>query len=467
MFIGRNNELEQLDRLYQENKFQCIIIWGRRRVGKTTLINEFIKDKEAIYFMATDTTPQENLISFSASIASINGVPSPNAPVYQSYEQALNAIGELSLQKQIVLVIDEYPYLAKSYKPISSILQKLIDLRLKRDSKLFIILCGSSMSFMEKQVLGYQSPLYGRRTGQLQIMPFDFYEYKHYFQHFTNEDLAIVYGITGGIPQYMSFFNDKLSIKDNIIKNFLTPSGYLLEEPENLMQQEMRQPAIYNAIIKAIANGSSKNAEICSKVGLESSALANYLEKLLELGIIMKETPIGSKESRKTIYTIKDNLFRFWYRFIPNNIALIQRGKAENAWNNIEGLLGNYMGKVFEDICRDYLWQQYDKLPCAFQEIGRWWGPNPQLKRQEEVDIVAANADSAIVAECKWRNEKTDYDVVETLLLRAKLLPYKHLYYYIFSKSGFTSKCTKLAKEQNIKLISYAEMVSDVGVQLN
>ena len=125
------------------------------------------------------------------------------------------------------------------------------------------------------------------------------------------------------------------------------------------------------------------------------------------------------------------------------------------------------MGKVFEDICRDYLWQQYDNLPCAFQEIGRWWGPNPQWKRQEGLDIVAANADSAIVAECKWRNEKTDYDVVETLLLRAKLLPYKHVDYYVFSKSGFTSRCTKLAQEQNVKLISYAEMVGDVGVQPN
>ena len=365
MFIGRYNELAQLARFYQENKFQCIIIWGRRRVGKTTLINEFIKDKPAIYFMATDTTAQDNLISFSESIAGMDGSASANAPVYQSFEQALNAVGEMASNKQLVLVIDEYPYLAKSYKPISSLLQKLIDLRFKRDSKLFIILCGSSMSFMERQVLGYQSPLYGRRTGQLQIMPFNFYECKSYFQHFTDEELAVIYGITGGIPQYMSFFNDELTIKENIIRNFLAPSGYLLEEPENLLQQEMRQPAIYNAIIKAIANGSSKNSEISSKVGLNSSAIANYLEKLLELGIVDKETPVGSKESRKTIYAIKDNLFRFWYRFIPGNIALIQRGKAEAAWNNIEVLLQSYMGKVFEDICCDCLWQNYDELPLV------------------------------------------------------------------------------------------------------
>lgn len=459
MFIGRYNELEQLARFYQENKFQCIIIWGRRRVGKTTLINEFIKDKPAIYFMATDTTAQDNLISFSESIAGMDGGSSANAPVYQSFEQALNAVCEMSLERQLVLVIDEYPYLAQSYKPISSLLQKLIDLRFKKDSKLFIVLCGSSMSFMEKQVLGYQSPLYGRRTGQLQVMPFDFYESQKYFKKFTVEELALIYGITGGIPQYMSFFDDGLTIKENIIKNFLVPSGYLLEEPENLLQQEMRQPAVYNAIIKAIANGSSKNAEISSKVGLNSSAMANYLDKLLELGIVARETPIGSKESRKSIYSIKDNLFRFWYRFIPGNIALIQRGKAEAAWNNIEGLLHEYMGKVFEDICRDYLWQHYDELPCAFHEIGRWWGSNPQLKRQEELDIVAANAGSAIVAECKWRNEKTDMDVVETLLMRTKLLPYKQVYHYVFSKSGFTSRCVQFAEEHNVILVSYAEMV--------
>lgn len=460
MFIGREAELQQLNDLYKTNKFQCVIIWGRRRVGKTTLINEFIKDKTAIYFTATESTAKDNLESFSQAIAFMQNQSLNNIPFYQSFEQALQAVYQLAQKQQIVLVIDEYPYLAKSYKPISSILQKLIDTQFKNNSKLFIILCGSSMSFMERQVLGYQSPLYGRRTAQLEIKPFNFYEYKAYYKNFSAEELAIVYGITGGIPQYMTFFNDQLSLKANIINNFLKPGGYLYEEPENLLKQEMREPAAYNAIIKAIAGGASKNNEIASKVGMETSALTNYIEKLLELDLIEKEAPIGAKSSRKTIYSIKDTMFSFWYRFIPANNILIQRNRGEFAWKNIEPQLNHFMGHIFEEICADYLWQTYETLPVFFQQIGRWWGTNPKLKRQEEIDIVATDETNAIVAECKWRNEKVEQSVIQTLMDRAQLLPYQNYYYYVFSKSGFTSQCQDYAKnKKNIKLLSYQEIL--------
>lgn len=460
MFIGRKAELQQLNELYQTEQFQCVIIWGRRRVGKTTLINEFIKNKPAIYFTATESTAKDNLESFSQSIAFLQSKALDNIPLYQSFEQALQAVYQLSQEQQIVLVIDEYPYLAKSYKPISSILQKLIDTQFKANSKLFIILCGSSMSFMERQVLGYQSPLYGRRTAQLEIKPFNFYECKAYYQNFSAEDLAIVYGITDGIPQYMTFFNDKLSLKTNIINNFLRPGGYLYEEPENLLKQEMREPAAYNAIIKAIAGGASKNNEIASKVGLESSALTNYLEKLIELDIIEKETPIGEKGSRKTIYHIKDTMFSFWYRFIPNNNILIQRNRGEYAWKNIESQLNHYMGHIFEKICADYLWQTYEALPVFFQQIGRWWGSNSKLKRQEEIDILATDETKAIACECQWRNELVEFNVLQTLLDRTQLLPYQSYYCYIFSKSGFTQQCQVYAKEhENIRLISYQDIL--------
>ena len=460
MFIGRHAELEQLNALYAEAKFQCVIIWGRRRVGKTTLINEFVKDKPTIYFTATETTANENLESFSQAIAFLQHKTINHAPVYKNFEEALQAVYLAAQDEQIVLVIDEYPYLAKAYKPISSILQKLIDTQFKEHSKLFIVLCCSSMSFMERQVLGYQSPLYGRRTGQLEIKPFNFYDFKEYYQNFSAEDLALVYGITGGIPQYMNFFDDTKSIKDNVIKNFLTPSGYLYEEPENLLKQEMREPALYNAIIKAVATGASKSSEIASKVGLETSALANYMDKLLELGIIAKETPIGEKSTRKTIYSIKDTMFSFWYRFIPTNNMLIQRNRGEFAWKNIEPQLSSYMGHIFEKICVDYFWQTYETLPVFYTQIGRWWGTNPKLKRQEELDILATDEASAIICECKWRNEAVSQEVIDTLLARAQLLPYQECYYYVFSKTGFSKQCTDYAEQHDrIKLISYQELI--------
>lgn len=460
MFIGRHTELLQLNNLYKQNKFQCVIIWGRRRVGKTTLINEFIKDKKAIYFTGIESTAKDNLENFSKSIAALSG-SSNNAPVYKDFRSVFEAINELSQTQKVILVIDEYPYLARSYRPISSILQELIDNKFKNNPNLFIILCGSSMSFMEKQVLGYQSPLYGRRTAQFHIKPFNFYEAASYYQNFSPEDLAAVYGITGGIPLYMSFISDTLSLKDNIINNFLTPSGYMYEEPNNLLNQELREPAVYNAIIRAVATGSSKISEISSKVGIENAKASNYIDKLIELGIIEKETPAGApKNSRKTIYSIKDGMFRFWYKFIPQNNVLIQRGKAENAWQNIEPYFNDYMGKVFENICADYLWENYENLPISYQQIGRWWGTNPKLKREEEIDIVAYADNKAILCECKWRNEKTDKNILETLLERRKLLThFDECYYYVFSKSGFTKTCVELSKlNKNIFLIKFFNM---------
>ncbi len=462
MFIGRKTELQQLNTLYKQDKFQCVIIYGRRRVGKTTLINEFIKDKDAVYFTGIESTAKDNLENFSRSIAALNNANTDNAPVYKDFRSALIDIDALAQSRKIVLVIDEYPYLARSYRPISSLLQELIDTKFKNNANLFIILCGSSMSFMEKQVLGYQSPLYGRRTAQFHIRPFTFYEAAVYYKNFNNEDLAVIYGITGGIPLYMSFITDTLSLKDNIINTFLTPSGYMYEEPFNLLNQELREPAMYNAIIRAVATGSSRISEIASKVGIENAAATSYIDKLIELGIIEKEVPAGTAgKSRKSIYGIKDGMFRFWYKFIPENNILVQRNMPEAAWTNIQPHINEYMGKVFENICADYLLENYTNLPVQFQNFGRWWGNNPKMKREEEIDIVAANNDKAILCECKWRNEKTDKDVLETLLERRKLLPwFNECYYYIFSKSGFTAACQQLANENDkVKLITYKDMI--------
>lgn len=462
MFIGRKTELQQLNTLYKQDKFQCVIIYGRRRVGKTTLINEFIKDKDAVYFTGIESTSKDNLENFSRSIAALNNANTDNAPVYKDFRSALIDIDALAQNRKIVLVIDEYPYLARSYRPISSLLQELIDTKFKNNANLFIILCGSSMSFMEKQVLGYQSPLYGRRTAQFHIRPFTFYEAAAYYKNFSNEDLAVVYGITGGIPLYMSFITDTLSLKDNIINTFLTPSGYMYEEPFNLLNQELREPAMYNAIIRAVATGSSRISEIASKVGIENAAATSYVDKLIELGIIEKEVPAGTAgKSRKSIYGIKDGMFRFWYKFIPENNILVQRNMPEAAWTNIQPHINEYMGKVFENICADYLLENYTNLPVQFQNLGRWWGNNPKMKREEEIDIVAASNDKAILCECKWRNEKTDKDVLETLLERRKLLPwFNECYYYIFSKSGFTAACQQLANENDkVKLITYKDMI--------
>lgn len=457
MFIGRENEICSLEELYASNKFQCVIIWGRRRVGKTTLINEFVKNKETIFFTGLDSTEKENLIAFSLALAEQEGLDEEEAVIYDSFIKLFNTIERKSREQRLVLVLDEYPYLAKAYPGISSLLQQLIDSKLNK-GKLFLILCGSSMSFMEHQVLGYQSPLYGRRTAQYKLAPFNFYDARKFYSDFSKENLAVAFGITGGIPLYMSFLKDGLSMESNIKNCFLSTKGVMYEETTNLLNQELRTPAIYNAIIGAIANGCSKNSEIANRVGLDRTALTNYLDKLIELGLVEKQSPIGNASTRKTIYELSDTMFKFWYMFIPILRAQIERNRSDLAWQYVEKNMSAYMGHVFEKICVDYLWQNIDDLPFQFQQIGRWWGNNPILKKEEEIDILAISGNNAIICECKWRNELTDVDVLQTLERRALLLNYANQYLYVFSKSGFKQEAVVYAKNKNIKLINFKDM---------
>jgi len=301
MFVGRDKELERLNKAYNGNQFEMVVIYGRRRVGKTTLITEFIKDKKAIYFSGLETSAKNNLANLSQRIMEyVTGLENVKIS-YDRFEDCFDNIYNLAANERLIFVIDEYPYLAASYKGISSLLQQYIDLKFKK-TKLFLILCGSSMSFMENQVLGYKSPLYGRRTMQLKINPFDFFESMQFHTGFSEEESAIIYGITGGIPQYLEQIDDKKTLRENIIDNFFNTSSYLFEEPSNLLKQELREPALYNAIIEAVAEGSSKMNEIATKTGLDATLCNKYIKSLIELGIIKREKPAMEKNAKRSIY---------------------------------------------------------------------------------------------------------------------------------------------------------------------
>lgn len=461
MFIGRKDELEKLNKLYKTKKFQMPVIYGRRRIGKTALINEFVKDKKSISFTAIENSKEQNLENLSKCIYTYeNGKVSERFPVYQSFQAAIEHIFELSLRQQLVFFIDEYPYVAKADKTISSVLQMLID-KYKNESKLYLILCGSSMSFMEQQVLGYESPLYGRRTAQLKISPFTFFETLEYFESYDRIDAAYLYGVSGGTPHYFLQFDKSLSVEENIKERLLDTSSYLFEEPQNLLKQEVREAALYNAIITAVANGSTKIAEIASKLGEETSACSACLKRLISLDLIRRETPFGEKQGKKSLYIIEDNLFRFWYRFIPQNISALQNGMTDIVYKSIEKQLNSYMGMIFEDICGQYLWirNREGKLPIAFTDMGRWWGTNKASKSQEEIDIIASDGTDAIICECKWKNELTDLPVAKKLAERSKLLNYRNEYLYLFSKSDFTADCKSYAENCGICLVRFCDML--------
>lgn len=462
MFFGRDRELNKLNTLYQSGQFEFAVFYGRRRVGKTTLLREFMKEKRGIYYMAVEGTSKENLSGLSAALFTQNHLMAYQA-AFRDYEMLLQYIDTLAVTgERLVIAIDEYPYLAAAYPAISSMLQKHID-QVWKDSSLFLILCGSSMSFMEEQVLGYKSPLYGRRTAQFKIQPFTFWEAKEMLADFTVWEQAELYGVTGGIPEYLSRMNPSVGADENIMTLFFDESGRLFEEPINLMKQELREPMTYHSIIAAVASGASRLNEIATRTGLETSGCSNQLSSLISLQIIKKETPVTEPvNSRRTLYRLEDSMYLFWYRFVRPNSSSIMCGVGREVYEAIVApQMNDFMGAIFERICQQYLFlpEVYRSLPFVIGEVGRWWGNNAREKRQEEIDLMAITDNQALFGECKWRNEKVSRQVVEKLLERGELFQYPEKYYYLFSKTGFQEEARLLAqRNKRIRLFSFEEM---------
>ena len=460
-FHGRNEELKKLNRRYKDDKFECIIIYGRRRVGKTALINEFCKDKPTIFFSALNTTGRENLEALSKAIWNYERSGMENTPVFSDYDAAFAELTALTQEKRIVVVIDEYPYLAKAMPAVSAMLQHLIDHKWN-DSHMFLILCGSSMSFMENQVLGQESPLYGRRTGQFKIEPMDYKETAAFHPELPPTDNALIYGITGGVPHYINKLDVRDSLDEALLLNLFDRSAYLYEEPANLLKQELREPAIYNAIIKAVAEGASRPNEIVTKTGEVSSIVTKYLKTLIDLGIVKRETPIAEKPGRKTIYLLADNFFRFWYRFVPTNTSAIDSGRISETYEHaVKPYLSDYMGLTFEQMCRDYLIYYAKNLPIELNETGQWWGNDPLQKKQIQIDIVGTpvNGKEYLIGSCKYRNEKIGLDELELLRRYAAAFGKGDRYhYYIFSKGGFTEGLKEAQTRGEVTLVTLDEM---------
>lgn len=311
---------------------------------------------------------------------------------------------------------------------------------------------------MTDNVLAYKSPLYGRRTLQLKVEPFDFFSSTLFFKNYSNEEKAVLYGILGGTPQYLREVDDSISLEEDIKRIYLKPSSFLFEEPLNLLKQEEREPAEYNAVITAIATGCSKLNEIASRISEETGKTSMYVKNLVGLGIVKKETPYGEKSERKTIYSIEDNMFRFWYKFIFNNRSLITRGAGSLVYKIIENELSSYMGPVFEEISKQYLWKLLlaGRSPVFFRDLGRWWGTNARTHKSEEVDILGRDGDSLLIAECKWNNQKVEKNVLETLIERGSMFPQNDKHFFLFSKAGFTEGCIDYAEKYgSVNLVKF------------
>ena len=438
MFYGRENELEELNRRYFSSGFQFIPVYGRRRVGKTALIDEFIKDKTAIKFTAVKGSYNTNMRLLASIVLGVR-----NAPVME-LEDILEVMHSRFGERRYVFVIDEYPYLVGSDESVTGILNNFIESHL--DSEAFIVLSGSSMSVMKNQILGVKSPLYGRRTGQIRLSPFPFAEIRHFLPSYSDEERLIVYGLVGGIPWYLGFFDDRKSLKDNIIENLIDPLAALNREATLLFAEESGSPVAYLDVISSIAKGHDRVGEMAADAGLETSRISALLKDLILLEIVEKIRPIDDPGSKRTIYRIKDHYLRSYYRFIyPGNVE-VEKSRYEEAYDGIMKDMDTYLGHVFEDVCSEYVGR-------SCREVGTWWGTDSSRRTKEEIDIAALGKGRMVLCECKYRSEPVGKDVIDTLVRRAGLvksgLP-KDL--MVFSRSGYTEEAVREAESENVVL---------------
>ena len=460
-FLGREQELAWLQERYDRPKGQLLVLYGRRRIGKTETLRQFAKDKEHLFYACTESADRQQLDAFSRRLLAKNIPASRYLTVFPSWQEALSALLELDAKTKRLIIIDEFPYMVKSNPEIPSILQALWDEKLQYQD-IMLVLSGSSMSFIEHELLAEKNPLYGRATGILQMKEMDFSDAVKFFPTYSPEDKTAAYAILGGIPHYLKQFDPSLSLEENIVKNILQKGCVLYSEVELLMHEELRETAVYNTIISAVALGNTKLSDIHAKTLIEKSKLSSYLRNLIELGIITRELPVtGSlKESsniQRGLYKITDNYFRFYYAFVYPHTSELEYGGAQGIYTYaVAPYLDEYISRVFEDIAVQYLRKQNNAgaLPFHFTKIGRWWN------KTDEIDIMALDAEGSqmLLGECKYRNAKTDTDTLYPLMRKYPPSPDVKAYYCLFSKSGFTKRLLDEAGEKGVLLFALKEI---------
>ncbi|MDR1702339.1 MAG: ATP-binding protein [Sporomusaceae bacterium] len=460
MFIGRKAELDFLNGKYNANGGQLVVLYGRRRIGKTETIREFCKDKAHIFYSCRECADEEQLKSFSARMLKDDMPVAKYVKSFTDWSQAFSSITELSVNGKKLLVIDEFPYMVRNNKSIPSILQNLWDEKLKKEN-VMIILCGSSMSFIENELLAEKKPLYGRATGILRMLEMGFYDAIQFFPNYNYVDKILAYAILGGVPHYLKQFDDKLSLERNIKNQILTRGSILYSEVEFLMRQELRETALYNTIIEAVALGNTKLNEIFNKTNIDKAKLSVYIKNLISLEIIQREFSInaGIKEKANTQrgrYGLTDNFFSFWYHFVFGNLSELEAGDVDGVYKyTVEAELLRYASYKFEDVCKQYLRKQNmsGNLPFRYDKVGRYFEGNVEI----DLMAISKNKKQILAGECKFRN--SPFDLNDFNILKAKLVNDKDtkIYYYLFSKSGFTNDL-KAQEGENIRLIKIGDL---------
>lgn len=444
-FVDREQEMATLQSEYERDGSALVVLYGRRRVGKTTLISEFIKNKKALFFLASEESESQNRLAFQEKAADfLNSNLLKNVEV-KSWDVLFRAIMDSHFDSKPVIVLDEFQYLGKSNPAFPSVFQRIWEEILK-DRQVMVILCGSLISMMQSQTLAYDSPLYGRRTAQIRLKQIPFAYYHQFFPDKSRKELIEMYAVTGGVPKYIELFSQSKDIYSAIEKCVLNRSGYLYDEPYFLLQQEVSEVGSYFSIIKAIAAGNTKLSAIAGVLEVKSTSLTKYLKTLIDLDILEREVPVtedSPEKSKKGLYKIKDNYLRFWFAFVYPNMSFIESGHGRIVMDKIrKNLVRNHIAFVYEDICRERMWEINAEgvWPFYFSKLGRYWDS------KEEIDIAAIDPDgkNLILGECKYWQEPVGVSVLRELEAKAKTVSWekekRKTWFVLFSVNGFTEE---------------------------
>lgn len=460
-FINREKETAFLEEKWLEQKAQLIVLWGKRRVGKTELVKQFIKDNPHVYFLSENTNEKEQLHRFSQAIGRFYKEPLLKTRGFAGWEESFEYIK--TKNRRFVLVMDEFPYLILSNPAIPGLFQKAWD-KYWSKSNIYLIILGSSMAMMENEVLGYRSPLYGRRTGQWRIDPMPFASARKFRAGKSFTDQLSHFSVAGGIPAYWLQLSPEKDILKNIADHVLKKGEILYDEVEFILREELREPRYYFALLQAVAHGKRKLSEIVNATGISQPVANKYLGVLADLKIVERELPVTEvkpMKSKKGLYRIIDEFFLFWFRFIFPKRGELEMGRLKEVLAGINKELPMHLSIIYEKTAIEILRNRMDNF-FPFTAVGRWWD------RNEEIDIVAFNKerDTILFGEVKWSEKPVGTDIYEALKHKAKKVQWGSgtgkQRFCLFSKKGFTASMIKLAGEEGVALFKEDKPISEL-----
>ena len=448
-FVNRDEELSFLNEQYQGSSAAMVILYGRRRLGKTSLIHEFARDKPFLYFLATEEDEHLNLRTLKDQIAEYTGDDLLAQASIDNWDILFQTLARHISGNRLVLALDEFQYLGKANAAFPSVFQRIWETQL-RDKNIMVILCGSLVHMMEAQTLQYSSPLYGRRTGQIKLRQIDFQHYSEFFEGLGYRELIEYYAVTGGVPKYIEVFDGRAGIFSEIEKHVLNKQSLLFEEPVFLLQNEVKEVGSYFSIIRSIAAGNRRISTICADLGIRQTNLPKYLRTLTDLDILEREVPVtesNPEKSKMGQYRIKDNFLCFWFQFVYPEKARLELSDLSPVMQKIRAnFVDNHVAHVYESVCMSEMWQLARQGKLSFTKLGRWWN------NKEEIDIVAIDtgADEIVFAECKYTSKPMGVEVFESLLKKKEQVLWKlgnrQERFVLFSISGFTEQLKDLAR---------------------